>query len=42
MASSNKLILRRKEYRNLSQSREILDADAAGITEVDLSFNALE
>lgn len=41
-ASSNKLLLRKKEYRNLTQSKEINAAKAADITEIDLSFNAIE
>ena len=42
MVAPNKLILRKKEYRNLNQSREILEADGNLIIEVDVSFNALE
>lgn len=38
----NKLLLRKKEYRNLTQSKEISAAKAADITEIDLSFNAVE
>ena len=41
-ASGNKLILRKKEYRNLGQSKEISGADPASVHEIDLSFNALE
>jgi len=42
MVAPNKLILRKKEYRNLNQSKELLEADGNTIVEVDLSFNALE
>ena len=41
-AASTKLILRKKEYRNLGQSKEIAAANAETIVEVDLSFNAIE
>ena len=41
-ASSTKLILRKKEYRNLGQSKEITAASGEAIVEVDLSFNAIE
>ena len=41
-SSSAKLLLRKKEYRNLGQSKEITQADGNAIMEVDLSFNALE
>ena len=40
--SSAKLILRKKEYRNLGQAKEITQADGNAIVEVDLSFNAIE
>ena len=41
-AASNKLILRKKEFRNLGQAKEISSADPAAVHEIDLSFNALE
>ena len=40
--ASTKLILRKKEYRNLGQSKEIAAADGNAIVEVDLSFNAID
>ena len=41
-AASTKLLLRKKEYRNLGQSKEISAASGDAIVEVDLSFNAIE
>ena len=41
-AASSKLLLRKKEYRNLGQSKEITAANGDAIVEIDLSFNALD
>ena len=42
MVSVSKLVLRKKEYRNLTQSKEITNANAESVNEIDLSFNSIE
>ena len=41
-ANQNKLILRKKELKNLANCKEITTAPALGIVELDLSFNSIE
>jgi len=41
-AATSKLLLRKKEYRNLGQSKEITAANGDAVVEIDLSFNALD
>ena len=42
MQSSGKLILRKKELRTLTNCKDIQNANASSIVEIDLSFNGLE
>ena len=39
---ATKLLLRKKEYRNLTQSKELAQANADAINEIDFTFNAIE
>ena len=41
MATAGKLTLRKKEFRNLGQSKEIQAADES-VIDIDLAFNAIE
>ena len=42
MQSNNKLILRKKELRSLANCKDVQNANAGNIVEIDLSFNGLE
>ena len=41
-ATGGKFVLRKKEFRNLTQCKELTKADPESTHEIDLSFNALE